>query len=200
MREIFRTKFRWQRNFIQEGRSPLTPIEQNFVDNGILSERGDSPGPPIEQNFVGNGILFARTRVILRNKRISPAQQQKFPINENFLAIERKFLTKKASICVYLQEKCLQDMFPLNSYGEVSCRFQYALLWELKSYIIRQDLFLLNPKILIPTCFPVEMACVILCQMAIGLRRAPPWPCRYRCAKPTGAPRADQVGRSPVNP
>ena len=58
----------------------------------------------------------------------------------------------------------------------VSCSRQYALQWELNFYIIRQDLFLLNPKILIPTCFPVEMAGVKKGQMTYRVRRAPPSP------------------------
>jgi hypothetical protein len=36
---------------------------------------------------------------------------------------------------------------------------------ELNLYVHSQDLFLLNQQILIPTCFPVEMAGAILGQM-----------------------------------
>jgi hypothetical protein len=38
------------------------------------------------------------------------------------------------------------------------------------------DLNLLNPSLLIPTWFPVEMAWVILGQMLYRVRRAPPGP------------------------
>ena len=63
-----------------------------------------------------------------------------------------------------------------NSYAAVSCSRQYAPQWELNFYVIRQDLFLLNPKILIPTCFPVEMAGVIWGNLTNRVRRAPPSP------------------------
>eukprot|EP00985_Skeletonema_marinoi_P012377 scaffold5957_cov235-Skeletonema_marinoi.AAC.2 len=63
-----------------------------------------------------------------------------------------------------------------NSHAVVSCSCQYAPQWELNFYVIRQDLFLLNPKILIPTCFPVEMAGVKMGQMTYRVRRAPPSP------------------------
>ena len=61
-----------------------------------------------------------------------------------------------------------------NSYAAVSCSRQYAPQWELNLYMVTQDLFLLNPKILIPTCFPVEMAGVKMGQMTYRVRRAPP--------------------------
>ena len=61
-----------------------------------------------------------------------------------------------------------------NSYAAVSCSRQYAPQWELNFYMCKQDLFLLNPKILIPTCFPVEMAVVKMGQMTYRVRRAPP--------------------------
>ena len=61
-----------------------------------------------------------------------------------------------------------------SSYAAVSCSRQYAPQWELNFYMVTQDLFLLNPKILIPTCFPVEMAGVKMGQMTYRVRRAPP--------------------------
>ena len=63
-----------------------------------------------------------------------------------------------------------------NSYAAVSCSRQYAPQWELNFYMVTQDLFLLNPKILIPTCFPVEMAGVIWGNLTNRVRRAPPSP------------------------
>ena len=63
-----------------------------------------------------------------------------------------------------------------SSYAVVSCSRQYAPQWELNFYMVTQDLFLLNPKILIPTCFPVEMAGVKKGQMTYRVRRAPPSP------------------------
>ena len=63
-----------------------------------------------------------------------------------------------------------------NSHAAVSCSRQYALQWELNFYMGGQDLFLLNPKILIPTCFPVEMAGVIWGNLTNRVRRAPPSP------------------------
>jgi len=64
----------------------------------------------------------------------------------------------------------------MNSHAAVSCSRQYAPQWELNFYMVTQDLFLLNPKILIPTCFPVEMAGVKMGQMTYRVRRAPPSP------------------------
>ena len=60
-----------------------------------------------------------------------------------------------------------------SSYAAVSCSRQYAPQWELNFYMVSQDLFLLNPKILIPTCFPVEMAGVIWGNLTNRVRRAP---------------------------
>ena len=64
----------------------------------------------------------------------------------------------------------------MNSHAAVSCSRQYAPQWELNLYMVTQDLFLLNPKILIPTFFPVEMAGVKMGQMTNRVRRAPPSP------------------------
>ncbi len=77
----------------------------------------------------------------------------------------------------------------LNSYAEVSRSHQYVLLWELNFYMCRQDLFLLNLKVLVPAWFPVEIGCVILCQMTYRVRRAPPWPVRYSLRRTDLGPR-----------
>ena len=81
-----------------------------------------------------------------------------------------------------------------SSYAAVSCSRQYAPQWELNLYIIRQDLFLLNPKILIPTCFPVEMAGVIWGNLTYRVRRAPPWPGQICYATPTWGPEGQIIG------
>ena len=92
----------------------------------------------------------------------------------------RKILAKKDEECVWDQTFMRNNAYKIqmqpSSYAAVSCSRQYAPQWELNLYIIRQDLFLLNPKILIPTCFPVEMAGVIWGNLTNRVRRAPPSP------------------------
>ena len=92
----------------------------------------------------------------------------------------RQLLAKKDEGCVWDQTFTRNNAYKIkvqpNSHAAVSCSRQYALQWELNFYIIRQDLFLLNPKILIPTCFPVEMAGVIWGNLTNRVRRAPPSP------------------------
>eukprot|EP00984_Skeletonema_dohrnii_P032192 scaffold25790_cov134-Skeletonema_dohrnii-CCMP3373.AAC.1 len=64
----------------------------------------------------------------------------------------------------------------MNSHAAVSCSHQYAPRWELNPYVLNQKYFFLNPKILIPTCFPVDMAGVKMGQMTYRVKRAPPSP------------------------
>eukprot|EP00984_Skeletonema_dohrnii_P027529 scaffold17087_cov92-Skeletonema_dohrnii-CCMP3373.AAC.1 len=92
----------------------------------------------------------------------------------------RQLLAKKDEECVWDQTFMRNNAYKIqmqpSSYAAVSCSRQYAPQWELNFYMCKQDLFLLNPKILIPTCFPVEMAGVKKGQMTYRVRRAPPSP------------------------